>query len=612
MNIWIVNHYAIMPDQAGGTRHYELAARFAEHGHHVTVVAAGLNYLTLREKGVYERKPWQVVACGAVDWVWIKTTPYQKNNMRRLVNMVVFSRNFIRFSNSVVSRPDLVIGSTVHPFAARAAAHVSRKTGAMFWFEIRDLWPQTMIDNGLWDSRNWRSRLFRWIERNTLKHARGVIALSPMTASYLEQHYRWNPRKVLLLPNGTCTSPDPVIEPIDENRKIILMYTGGMDTVHHLDHLIDALALPGMPENLEVQLIGEGKEKENLMIRSRQLGLKNVVWKNAVPKNEIPALLQQADLFYLSTSKVLYGSENKLAEYLEAGKPVLTYTAASHNDPVETIECGLSAAFGDVVDLAEKITRLASLSETERQRMGMRGRQYARENLGWDILAVRCLKGIGALEHHPVIIPAKAMDAPVLAQMHRDVIHSGFLSTLPLPFLTLLYIHLIRQEVVFCAFNQGKINGFVTATAGQKPLIRCFVARNPLRSAIFLLPVIFRKGMIRKLSETYRYNRALPPMQLPDPELLSIAVRPGDQSGGIGRMLLEELMDAFARKDIRAFKVIAGEELESANRFYRKNGFVPLAAACVHKGERSNIFIKTIGNEKTRFQQQNPNMNPEN
>jgi len=39
--IWILNHYAISPDMAGGTRHYDLGRELIKRGYRVTIFASG-------------------------------------------------------------------------------------------------------------------------------------------------------------------------------------------------------------------------------------------------------------------------------------------------------------------------------------------------------------------------------------------------------------------------------------------------------------------------------------------------------------------------------------------------------------------------------------------
>ena len=166
------------------------------------------------------------------------------------------------------------------------------------------------------------------------------------------------------------------------------MYLGGIDKVHRLDDLMRAIHSLGELQNrVVVELVGSGKEVQNLKNLANQYNLENITWSKAIPKSKVAEKLMEADVLFLSTGEVFYGSENKLAEYLNAAKPILTYTPATHNDPVEKTGCGLSAAFGDVDDLALKIKMFSETDAETRLQMGRKGHRYAAENLSWHKLA---------------------------------------------------------------------------------------------------------------------------------------------------------------------------------------------------------------------------------
>jgi glycosyltransferase involved in cell wall biosynthesis len=165
------------------------------------------------------------------------------------------------------------------------------------------------------------------------------------------------------------------------------MYLGGIDKVHQLDDVIAALSIIKNEKNIAFEFVGDGKEREKLMKVCETLGVHWVKWTPSVPKKIVPEIISHADVLVLSTSTVMYGSENKLAEYLMAGKPILTYTPATHNDPAISHNCGLSAAYGNINDLAEKIKAFAAMSVDQRAILGKNSRMYAEKNLSINILA---------------------------------------------------------------------------------------------------------------------------------------------------------------------------------------------------------------------------------
>ena len=97
--------------------------------------------------------------------------------------------------------------------------------------------------------------------------------------------------------------------------------------------------------------------------------------------------------------------------------------------------------------------------------------------------------------------------------------------------------------------------------------------------------------------ETFRTpfkTRKADKIALPDAELLSVVVQGGSQSMGIGGLLIKELESVLQTKNILHYKVIAGDELQSANQFYLKHGFEMVAQINIHGNAVSNVFVKKL------------------
>src|SRR4029079_7974298 len=117
-----------------------------------------------------------------------------------LANMVSYAA-VVLLAQRRFRRPGVVIGSTVHPFAAVAAYLAARLRGARFFLEIRDLWPQTLIDMGALRKESLSARLLWWLEGALVRRAELVITLLPGVSEYLEER-RLPTDRILYLPNG--------------------------------------------------------------------------------------------------------------------------------------------------------------------------------------------------------------------------------------------------------------------------------------------------------------------------------------------------------------------------------------------------------------------------
>jgi glycosyltransferase involved in cell wall biosynthesis len=328
MNIWIFNHYAQGPEIPGGTRHYDLAKSLVKKGHRVTIFAAGFHYTLLKESVDYAGKDYMIEDKDGVEFVWVKTYPYQVNNWKRMLNIISYAwkMNFI-VPRLDLQTPDIIVGSTVHPFAPLIAARFAKKYKRPFIFEIRDLWPQTFIDMGLWKKKSLVARFFKRLEKISVKKANAIISLSPMTESYLKREYAYE--DTVYIPNsvdidafvrrqgleykGGIATIDTILG-LKRQKKLIVLYTGAIVKTNNLDVILEA-AQKISDKNLQIVLVGEGQEKEKFQEIVRTKKIFNIVFCSPVQKRDLPYLLSLSDILLLVQGKVSWGSSNKLYDY---------------------------------------------------------------------------------------------------------------------------------------------------------------------------------------------------------------------------------------------------------------------------------------------------------
>jgi glycosyltransferase involved in cell wall biosynthesis len=282
--VWIVNHYASPPD-AAGTRHYALARRLIAHGHNVTIFAASFGHLSGTEKRLPPRSLYRTETFEGVRFVWLKTFPYRGNTWRRQVNMLSFLVAFLIVQTRERS-PDHVIGSTVHPFAALGGWLVARLRGARFLFEIRDLWPQTLVDLGAMRVGSPGERLLRGLEALLVRRASVVITLLPGMRDYLTEDCRpitWShPSSADLdvLDRAVGSRPEAVTHALEAiarlkaDGRFVLGYVGAFGRVNRLDIVVEAAAEAERrhPGHVGMVLIGTGPERSRRAPGGRRPG----------------------------------------------------------------------------------------------------------------------------------------------------------------------------------------------------------------------------------------------------------------------------------------------------------------------------------------------------
>lgn len=278
--------------------------------------------------------------------------------------------------------PDVVVGSSPHLLAAAGAAGLAKRAGAAFVLELRDIWPQSLIDLGSYSPAHPAMRAMRFIERRLYRDARVVVALMPRAAEHVATA-GGDPGRVRWVPNAA--DPDAVPPgPPREGKPFTLLYAGAHGLANDLGTLLEAAALlQAGGAAVRVRLVGDGPLKAALQGQAEARALRNVEFRPAVARKELAAELHDADAFVLPLKDApvfRHGiSPNKLFDYLLAARPVIAAVPGGA-PPVLDSGAGLAVPPGDPASLAEAVRRLAGLPAAERRRMGELGRRLVLES----------------------------------------------------------------------------------------------------------------------------------------------------------------------------------------------------------------------------------------
>lgn len=183
-----------------------------------------------------------------------------------------------------------------------------------------------------------------------------------------------------------------------------------------------------------------------------------------------------------------------------------------------------------------------------------------------------------------------------VAELHVGNIDQGFLATLGVRFVSLIYraIDESRDSVLLVEERDGRVVGFVSGGIGMGSIYKGML-RYPFRLAFSLLPSLSRPGRVLRVLDILRYSRGKDQqVDLPDAELLSLAVSPAYRGQQVAERLYRRLVDHFNASGVPAFKITVGDALAPAHRFYQRMGAVPSAKVEVHEGEASTVYLHRI------------------
>jgi glycosyltransferase involved in cell wall biosynthesis len=377
MHILLIHQAFAAINEPGGTRHHELALFLARNGHQVTIVASPVSYLTGKSEGGESNQS------GHKNIRIIRPPVYQalhRSFVHRVLNFISFMVSSF-MAGLKVKNIDLVWGTSPPIFQGVTAVVLARLKRVPFLFEIRDLWPAFAIDVGVLKN-SVLIRASEWLERFLYKNADVLMVNSP---GFVEHVQARGAKQIKLVPNGSDVRMfHPSATGLDFRRehglegKFIVLYAGAHGMSNDLDIVLDAAANLQDFQNLAIVLLGDGKEKKNLMTRAVEIGLQNIHFISSVPKDEMGAALAASDaciaiLKPIEMYKTVY--PNKVFDYMAAGRPVILAIDGVIREVVETARAGLIVKPGDAVSLADAIRNLAE-NPISRIRMGKNGRVY--------------------------------------------------------------------------------------------------------------------------------------------------------------------------------------------------------------------------------------------
>ena len=400
MKILIINQYALPRDSAGITRHGDLASVLVSLGNQVNIIASEYNYF-FRSK--QNNQPEEYKDSYGVEFTFLKTASYKDNGFRRILSMLDYFTRALLKGIFAKRKPDIVVASSPQILAGLAGYLVARYHRIPFAFEVRDVWPDVLVELGGMSASGFAYKVLSYLEKYLYRSADLIIGVLPFFERRL-QELSITPKRYVHVPNGVFFSDSPgsseddgleewwktIISnlPVEKDSKF-LAYAGSFGGAHDLSNLV--FAFSALQENHEdsykrvfLLLFGDGRQKDELKsLISREGHVEKIILCDPLPKRKMQAALEKVNFLTLPLANISifkYGlSANKMFDYLKAGKPILMISPISET-AVSEAQAGITVPADSTVTIAEGIVKLMQTSEEELLKMGESGRKYVAKN----------------------------------------------------------------------------------------------------------------------------------------------------------------------------------------------------------------------------------------
>jgi glycosyltransferase involved in cell wall biosynthesis len=316
---------------APASRTYEHAKRWLADGANVTVITCAPNFPQGEVHDGY-RNAWRTVEdVDGIRVVRVKT--YITSNegfARRILDYVSFMCSAV-FFGLFEKRPDVVVGTSPQFFAAVAAWLLSVAKWRPFVFELRDLWPASIVTVGAMK----KGVVIRFLEMLEIFLYRRAAAIVSVTESFKKdlQGRGIDGNKIYVIRNGVDLSryqprarSEDMAATLGVADRFVVAYLGTHGMAHALENVLSAAKQLENEPDICFLLVGYGAQKQRLLQRAGELQLGNVVFHDSMPKDKMPELWSVCDvaLVHLKDDPVFATViPSKIFEAFGMGRPVM-------------------------------------------------------------------------------------------------------------------------------------------------------------------------------------------------------------------------------------------------------------------------------------------------
>jgi len=358
---------------APATRTYEHVMEWGRKGVKVTVVTGFPNFPAGKVFAGYKNRPYkreQLSENVSVVRVWTYIAP-NSGFIRRVSDYLTFAfSSFI--AGLFIKKVDVIVATSPQFFTTWSGYALSHLKKVPWVFELRDLWPESIVTVGAMK----RGKLVNTLEKIELYlYGKADIVIS-VTNSFVDNLAGRGilRSKIKVVTNGVNREqfkPEPrdeaLVEHFDLDSKIIVGYIGTMGMAHGLDFILKSIAKMENRDKYMFLFIGDGAEKDNLVMLKETLNLDNVIFTGMVSKNKVRKYISLLDIALVNLRKrdtFKHVIPSKVFELSAMEKPILLGVDGEIREMVESYDSGLFFEPEDEKDFIEKLEMLDPAGET--------------------------------------------------------------------------------------------------------------------------------------------------------------------------------------------------------------------------------------------------------
>jgi glycosyltransferase involved in cell wall biosynthesis len=307
MRILVCFKTYLRPGDPGVRRFNEFCNIWAEDpANEVTVIAGqfshhlGARYADLRS----EEAHWETD--GPVRVLRLASTDsYHKGFKGRAWSQYWWGRHANR-RLAELDAPDVVIASSPTLWASFPMVAAKKRWNIPAILEIRDLWPEAIIQHGIAGPKNFAMWYLRRLERYATSQADHAVTIVETQKNSLVERGLMQPEQITVIPNGIMLDKYEAVPSEARERlraklgidagRVVVLYVGGIGRSHDVGKFVDLAGALREDARIQLVCVGDGPDRPALEAEAVARGLGNLLFTGAVPTEAVPEYCSIADI----------------------------------------------------------------------------------------------------------------------------------------------------------------------------------------------------------------------------------------------------------------------------------------------------------------------------
>jgi len=292
-----------------------------------------------------------------------------------------------------LSRPDVIIATSPQLLVGLSGWWLAHYKRVPFVFEVRDLWPESLVAVGVGNHNSWLHRSLARVAGFLYRSSQHIVVVSPAFKDHLITQWGVPPDKVSTVENGveanlfSPQSADPGLrERLAIEGKFVVSYIGTLGMAHGLESVLEAASRLRHASQIVFLLIGDGAEKSRITSLARERQLNNVRFLDQQPREQIPAHICASDACLVTLKKnEIFKTviPTKMLEFMSCARPVIVGVDGQARKIIEDAQAGICVEPENPEQIASAIIQLSSSIDL-RELLGRNGRRYIAQHFSRD------------------------------------------------------------------------------------------------------------------------------------------------------------------------------------------------------------------------------------